>query len=233
MVTSDNNLPPQLPLDFSLAPATKRDDLIESPANRTAIKLVDSWPDWPGQVTILAGPVGSGKSHIASIWAEQASAETYRAGQLDSHSEQALADANEGCNIVVEDLGSSAINETALFHLLNSVKQSSGFLLITSRSWPREWDIKLPDLKSRLLAAQLVELQEPDDMLIKEVMAKLFMDRQLKVEPHVIEYCVLRMERSLDSAARLVKAMDEEALARKSVVTRATASTALERLGMA
>lgn len=233
MVTSDNNLPPQLPLDFSLAPATKRDDLIESPANRTAIKLVDSWPDWPGQVTILAGPVGSGKTHIASIWAEQANAKTFSAVQLEKQSEQALGDANHGCNLVVEDLGNSVISETVLFHLLNSVKQSSGFLLITSRSWPREWDIQLPDLKSRLLAAQLVELQEPDDMLIKEVMAKLFLDRQLKVEPHVIEYCVLRMERSLDSAARLVKAMDEEALARKSVVTRATASTALERLGMA
>ncbi len=233
MGTSDKNLPSQLPFDLALAPATKRDDLIESSANLMAINMIDSWPDWPGSVTVLAGPVGSGKSHIASVWAEMADAKTYDASSLNRNSEQAIAEANTGCNLLIEDVGQTEIDETTLFHLLNSVKQASGFLLITSRSWPREWDISLPDLKSRLLAAQLVELQEPDDMLIKEVMAKLFADRQLKVEPHIIEYCVLRMERSLDSAARLVKAMDEEALARKSVITRSTAASALERLGMA
>jgi len=233
MVTSDNNLPPQLPLDLGHSPATRRDDLIESSANITAINMIDSWPNWPGNVTILAGPIGSGKSHIGAVWAEMADAKIYDAALLKSQFEQAIGDASSGRNVLIEDLGSMAIDETSLFHMLNSLRETSGFLLITSRSWPKEWAINLPDLKSRLFAAQLVELEEPDDMLIKEVMTKLFFDRQLKVEPHVIEYCVLRMERSLDSAARLVRAMDQEALARKSLITRATASTALERLGMA
>ncbi|MDJ0613263.1 MAG: DnaA/Hda family protein [Rhizobiaceae bacterium] len=233
MVKSDKNLPPQLPLDLELSPATRRDDLIESAANKMALNMIDSWPNWPGQVTILAGPVGSGKSHIGAVWAEMSDARIYSRDALEAGFDKAISDATAGRNLVLEDLGTKSIDEPPLFHLLNSVREAGSYLLVTSRIWPREWDISLPDLRSRLTAAQLVELLEPDDMLIKEVMAKLFHDRQLKVEPHVIEYCVLRMERSLESAAKLVKAMDEEALARKSLITRATASSALERLGMA
>ena len=56
---------------------------------------------------------------------------------------------------------------------------------------------------------------------------------ELLVDEKLLDYCVVRMERSLGSAARLVESIDAEALARKSPVTRATASAALEKLGMA
>jgi chromosomal replication initiation ATPase DnaA len=38
------------------------------------VALIDSWPHWPSPVVILAGPPGSGKSHLAEIWREQAEA---------------------------------------------------------------------------------------------------------------------------------------------------------------
>ncbi|MEL7428724.1 MAG: hypothetical protein AAFN43_01870 [Pseudomonadota bacterium] len=223
----------QLPLDLSHQVSLHRDDLIESNANHTAIAMVDAWPDWPGSVTVLAGPVGSGKTHIASVWAGLAEAQTIVASQFGKDHERWVAAASEGNNLLIEDMGEGFDTENGLFHLLNAIKTSGAFCLITSRSWPREWDIKLPDLRSRLMAAQLVELAEPDDILLQQVMVKLFADRQLNVEPSVVDYCVVRMERSLESAARLVEAIDKTALSSRRMISRNTASLALQELGMA
>lgn len=222
---------PQLPLDLSLEPALSREDLIESPANATAIAMIDAWPDWPGHVAVLAGPVGSGKTHIASVWADMADANRVSIGEFCAAAPDYIDHAASGGSLVLEDLDAPIRDETALFHLLNAVREAGGYCLLTSRSWPREWQIGLPDLKSRMLAAQLVELREPDDLLLRSVMAKLFADRQVEIEARVIEYCVLRMERSLESAARLVAAMDAIALSKKSLVTRAIAAEALKATG--
>lgn len=223
----------QLPLDLSHSVSHLREDLIESEANRTAVAMVDSWPNWPGNVVVLAGPVGSGKTHIASTWSEMSDALTLRANEFASQQDDLIKKVGEGNNVLLEDLVEGFQEEQGLFHLINSVKSAGSYCLITSRYWPKEWNIKLPDLRSRLMAAQLVELSEPDDNLLRQVMVKLFADRQISVEAHVIDYCVLRMERSLESAARLVSLIDAKALAERKTITRKIAALALDELGMA
>lgn len=223
----------QLAFDLSASGSTQREDLIESPANATAIAMIDAWPDWPGAITILAGPVGSGKSHIASVWARMSDAAMVEAHLIKADNTDLLGQAGAGRPILIENMGALPVDETTLFHLLNLIRENAGFALITSRFWPKEWELQLPDLRSRLMAAQLVELQEPDDLLLKQVMVKLFADRQLQIDAAVIDYCALRMERSLETAARLVEAMDKFALSEKSVISRKTAAKALAELGMA
>lgn len=223
----------QLAFDLSASGSTLREDLIESPANATAIAMVDAWPEWPGAFTVLAGPIGSGKSHIASVWMKMSNAVSVDAHAISADEPNLLRQAAAGRPVLIENMGSQPVDETAVFHLLNLIRENAGFGLITSRFWPKEWELQLPDLRSRLMAAQLVELQEPDDLLLKQVMAKLFSDRQLQIDASVIEYCALRMERSLETAARLVEAMDTIALSEKSVISRKTAAKALVELGMA
>lgn len=227
--TSDN---PQIPMDLSLPVTHSREDLIESKANEMAISMIDRWPDWPGKVSVLAGPIGAGKTHIASVWAENASASRHLCRELSGQIDQLVEEAGTGANFLIEDAGSNVIDETAMFHFLNAVKQGGGYCLFTSRYWPIEWNVKLADLSSRLKAVQVFELSEPDDMLLRHVMVKLFADRQLTVDEKIIDYCVLRMERSLESAGRLVEAIDAAALSRKSGISKATAAQALEQLGM-
>ena len=77
-----------------------------------------------------------------------------------------------------------------------------------------------------------MELGEPDDLLLRQVIVKLFADRQLNVSPRVVDYLVARMERSLGAANALVDEIDREALSRKGPVTRQVAAQALERLSM-
>lgn len=222
--------PAQIPLVLPVDAASERDNLAEGPANQTAVSIVDAWPDWPGQTLLIAGPTGSGKSHLASIWADRAEARMFTATDLGDNLETIVEVAGVGGNLVIEDIVQEGLAETALFHVLNAVREGGAYCLMTSRGWPAQWEIGLEDLKSRLRAMQTVELGEPDDDLLKKVMVKLFADRQLNVDMKVVNYCVLRMERSLESANRLVELIDTEALARRAPVTRRMASDALDQM---
>src|SRR5690606_3640912 len=115
--------------------------------------------------------------------------------------------------VAVEDLHAGPLDEAALFHLLNLARERAVPVLLTSRVWASALPLRVADLASRLRAARPVELGEPDDDLLRRVMVKLFADRQLGVEPSVIDYIAVRMERSLQGASAIVDALDRDALA--------------------
>lgn len=216
----------QLPLAFSHAPATGRDDLLVSGRLEAAISLIDNWPRWPSPVVILAGPVGSGKSHIATIWRE-------RSGARDIHplaGSDAASVAASG-PVVFEDADRRGFHDQSLFHVINSVPENGTSLLVTSRLWPMSLPVELADLRSRLKAATVVEIGEPDDELLSQVLVKLFSDRQLAVDEKLIAYIVARMERSLAAAQTIVETLDRLALSRASRITRTLAQEVLAEFG--
>ena len=213
----------QLALDLPVTSSFAREDIVEGQANALAIHLIDRWPDWPGKVVILAGPTGSGKTHIASVWSKMAKAYMAEMEELDSLGDDLIS----ASNLVLENAAPGNISERSLFHLLNAKRAAGASLLITSRSWPSEWKVKLADLNSRLRAAQLVELDEPDDELLRMVLYKHFSDRQITVEPSVVDYLVLRMERSLEAANKIVSRLDNRGLELKRKITRQMAGEIL------
>lgn len=213
----------QLPLKFGHPASSARDDLIVSSPVNAAISLVDRWPDWPSPVVILAGPTGSGKTHLANIWKERASA-----ALIDDLESDAAAGHHAATGpVLIEDIDRVGFSETTLFHLINTVLQNNSHLLITTRAWPAAWPVDLPDLRSRLKAATVVEIGEPDDVLLAHVIEKLFADRQIAIDPKIVSYLVQRMERSLAAAQAIVHRIDELALARRGKITRALASEVL------
>lgn len=221
MKTPEPETPKQLLLDIALPPSMSRDDLMVTRSNRAAVTLVDAWPDWPGPFVVLAGPPGSGKTHLGAIWAEFADAHRCRA---DALSDDDLHAAQQGQCILIDGVEPSGFDENALFHIMNAVRANHGSLLMTSATWPGAWGIKTPDLRSRIQAATTVEIDEPDDELLTGVMAKLFADRQIAVDAGVIEYVAMRIERSLDSARDIVDRLDKASLSRKVRITRQFAS---------
>lgn len=210
--------PRQLPLALGHDVQFSREDLIVSPANAAAVALVERWPDWPSPVVVIAGPAGSGKSHIAEVWREVSDA-----ARLDAP-DFAGAVAQEG-PFLIDAVDERPFDEAALFHLINAVRTSGTHLLMTARRFPAAWGTKLPDLASRLKAATTVEIDEPDDVLLAGVITKLFADRQVAVEPHVVQFLVRRIERSLDTAIRIVDQLDRLALEQQSRITRALAAS--------
>lgn len=217
--------PRQLPLDLGHGTAYSRDDLIVSAANAEAVSLVDRWPDWPAPVVVLAGPAGSGKTHLASIWRARAAALAVDPRRIGD----GVADLGAR-PAVIDDIDASPVDEQGLFHLINAVRAGGTHLLLTARRFPAAWGVALPDLASRLKAAATVEILEPDDLLLAGIITKLFADRQVQVEPHVVQYLVRRIERSLGTAMRVVQRLDRLALERKMPITRALAAETVSAL---
>jgi len=219
----ERDRPRQLPLDLAHGEARTRDDLVVTPANEQALGLVDRWPEWVSPVAILAGPRGSGKSHMAEIWLGESGAFSIQADTITTD----IVELARERPILIDDADQPDLDQRGLFHLINAVKQSHSHLLLTARGFPSSWGVEVPDLLSRLRAAQIVEIAEPDDMLLTGVLMKLFADRQVVVDPHVIQYITRRMERSLSSAREIVDYLDRAALERKSRITRPLASEVL------
>jgi chromosomal replication initiation ATPase DnaA len=207
-------------LSFEPGANFSRDDFLEGPSNAMALRLVERWPDWPARVVAIVGPEGSGKSHLADIWANKTGARRLSARALDQTAvPRALATGALALENVTEPL-----DEVALFHLLNLAKEDDATVLLTARQPPTQWAIRLPDLVSRLRALPVVELAAPDDTLLRAVLVKLFVDRQLAVDESLIRYLVARIERSFAAARAAVAALDREALRQRRPVTRALAA---------
>lgn len=218
----------QLPLSLSHPTDFYSDDLVVTKSNKSAYELIERWPDWPMPVAVLVGPDGSGKTHFASVWADISKAQKIEPGKLD----QAITFIEKGIPVLVEDMDGVDLNEVVFFHLINSVKERRVInpkttLLITARKGPSNWNVKLDDLASRLRSVTLATLEQPDDELLNAVAFKLFSDRQITVDPSVVEFLVSRSERSLFALGKTIDQIDRLALQRKSKITKALVSEAL------
>jgi chromosomal replication initiation ATPase DnaA len=207
----------QLTLDLPHRAALGAEDFLVSDCNRAAVKLIDAWPQWPDHVQLLIGPQASGKTHLARVWqalsgAKALDADTLRMDLVDGM--------RAGMPLVVEDADRATYDEKALFHLFNLARENGLFVLMTARSAPSRWNVALPDLLSRLNAVPAVEIGPPDEALITTVMLKHFADRQLDIDPKVLTYLSLHVDRSLAAAAAAVAAVDRAALATGRKISR-------------
>ena len=217
----------QLALDLPVRPALGREAFFVSPANATALAAIDAWETWPGRRHLLIGPAGSGKTHLAHVWAALSGARIVPARGLGADDVPALAAAPA---VTVEDVDQGT-DEAALFHLLNLALAEGTPLLLTATVHPNDRPLGLPDLASRIAAMPVARLQPPDDTLLQAVLVKLFEDRQVTVAPDVISYLLARIERSLDAARRTVSVLDTAALAERRPVTRQLARSILDKPG--
>jgi chromosomal replication initiation ATPase DnaA len=220
------NVPRQLALALPHEESFAREDFLTGGPNAAALAFVERWPDWPDRALMLIGPEGAGKSHLAAIWADLAGARRISARALGGIN--LLGTLATGA-LVVED-APARLDERALFHLLNLMREEEAFLLITARTAPPSWNVTLPDLASRLRAIPSVTLAAPDDALLRALLMKLFADRQLDVDESLVGYLATRIERSFAAAREVVEALDREALRLKRPVTRALAAGVLNRV---
>ena len=213
--------PRQLALALEHAESLTREDFLSGTSNAAALALIECWPQWPNRSVVLAGPEGSGKSHLAAIWSDAAGARLVAARALEGAKVPATLATGA---LVIEDVAAGAFDERTLFHVLNLAREQEAFVLLTARMPPAHWKVAIRDLESRLKALPVVSLTPPDDALLRAVLVKLFADRQISVEQTLISYVATRVERSFAAARAVVAMLDVEAMRRKRALTRALAA---------
>jgi DnaA regulatory inactivator Hda len=206
----------QIPLDLGFRAALARDDFFVAPGNAEAVAWIDRWPTWPGHTLALFGPAGCGKSHLAQVFAARSDAHVLHAAAIKNSQIAELVSTQQA--VVVED-ADQGMDETAMFHLYNAIKEAKGWMLLTCRDAPARWGVALPDLRSRLAAVQAVRIEPPDDDMMQAVLVKLFADRQIAIAPDVVAYLVRHMERTFAKARQIVDLADRESLAGQRPVT--------------
>jgi len=212
--------PRQLALALDHAESFAREDFLSGGGNAAALALIDSWPDWPSRAVALIGPEGSGKTHLATIWAAAAGARVVSGKQIGALDVPGMLATGA---LVIEDAGAPT-DERALFHVLNLAREEQAFLLLTARIAPSAWQISTPDVVSRLREMPTALLQAPDDAMLRGVMVKLAADRQIVLDDSVISYLTSRIERSFAAARAAVVALDQEALRQGRAPSRALAA---------
>ena len=215
----------QLAFDLARDPSYDRDEFLVSPSNERAYATIERWPSWPSRALLLVGSPGSGKSHLGAIWATRSGARIVNVENIATAGEW-------GGPLValVEDWDRIAYDQTSLFHLINMVGETNGWLVMTSRSIPMISNVTIPDLLSRLRLATIVEIYQPDAELIKAVTIKLFADRQINIDEDVVKYAMLHCERSIAAISHFIAEIDRDALASGRRITRQVAASTMARL---
>lgn len=203
----------QFSFEFRHQPASGVEDFMPAACNRAALAWLDRWPDWPAPALILHGPAGSGKTHLARIWAAHANAAFLTPAAMAPERWPELPSA------CVLDPADPVVDEVALLQLYNRLKETGGHLLLTARRPAALWPLRTPDLASRLRAAPSVAIEAPDDALLSALLVKLFDDRQLTISEGVVTYLVRHMERSFAAARTLVAELDSLSLQRQRAIT--------------
>jgi len=218
---------PQLTLELAPEPGFERENFVVSGSNEQAYAMIELWPNWPDPMLLILGPPGAGKSHLGAIWASTAKAGIQSATSLAAANIEELAAAGP---LLLEDADAIGEREAQLFHLVNLMRERGTALLITAKTPPDAWGLRTADLVSRLRLAPTVAIGPPDDALMRAVLVKLLIDRQLVIDTSVVGYIALRLERSLDAARSFIDALDREALARQRRISRAIAADVLRSI---
>jgi Bacterial dnaA protein len=179
-----------LPLD-ELRSGTSA-SLIVTDSNAAVFASLGKAAAWPGRCAILTGPPRSGKSLMAHYFAVQVG------------------------GTVIDDADTSSAE--TLFNAWNRAQENGIALLLVSRWQPANWNIKLPDLRSRLATAMLLELAAPDDELIEQLIQKHLADRGVAISIDALSYVKRRVERSHAGVEAFARAANSLALAENAPI---------------
>ncbi len=187
-----------------------------SKANKEAYLWVMRWPNWPSRCLAIYGDNGCGKTHLSYIWQKKTKANRLQGVDFNKAPLSTLLDASP---FFILDEAHLINQGEKLFHLYNHLTLSKGGILFLSKTPPAHWVAGLPDLRSRLNTIPAIKIHPPDDALLSDVIQKLFSDLQVKVDESVINFLLIHMERSFDSARLWVNLLNTRALTQKRNIT--------------
>ncbi len=196
----------QLGLPLAWPPGPGDGEFLVTPSNQRAFHLLERWATWPVMTALLVGPRKSGRSLLSRIFAS-------RSG-----------------GTIVDDADLRPENE--LFHAWNAAQADRRPQLFITNAAPPEWQVSIPDLRSRLAASPVATIDPPDDALMAALIERQFLRRGLDARPDLVQWLVARLERSHIAVIRAVDILDQDVLERRKRLSIPLARSTLTEAGI-
>ena len=209
----------QLYFDMPDKTALGIEDYIITESNSFAFDLISRMIKGEINQGVISGPSFSGKTHLSKILIKNIGIN--ESLYIDRDYKKIIERVGSSNLIVIENIDKliEDRSEEDLFHIINFTKESDKKLLMTSGKSISNIEFKLEDLKSRLNAVIEAKIMQPDDELMKLVLIKIFNDKQLLINPNVIDFLRSRLERSYKSINDFIEKIDKFSLEKGKKIT--------------
>ena len=205
----------QLILKFPSKNLYLKEDYYVSSSKQEAYNFINSWPKWSKRIVNIFGPVGSGKTHTASLLKNKTSILKIQNSEVN---DEIFSKFKTKEALVIEDFDEK-ISESLLFSLWNKILQDNKYLLITSKKPINSYKFKLEDLNSRINSCIRIGIKLPSDNLITVILAKNFSDKQISIKKNQIDYILKRIDRSYENISKFISILDKYSLKKASPVS--------------
>jgi DnaA family protein len=225
-----SSVSPQLPLALRYPPDQRFETFVGAPDGaldllRALVTAAPAHGRFAG--VYIAGPAGTGKSHLAMAICAMAEAQARRAIYLPlvaavgrmPDALQAIHDADVVALDGIEAIAGDRDAEIALFDFHNRAHDAGKAVCYTARDWPDALPLVLPDLRSRLNQCTRVALQVLDDAGRGDVLRLRAQRRGLQIDAAAIDWLLRRVDRDLASLTALLDRLDRASLAEQRRIT--------------
>ena len=199
----------QLIFKFPFSKKYYKQDFFISSNNFSAYKLIESWPAWPGKWLNIFGASGSGKTHLAKILEKKI--DKVKLVEAKNINNDTIYDL-DSCNCLIIDNFDNNIDEKLLYSILNQSKQLDNFILINSNESIQNLRFDLKDLRSRINSFLYIGIELPTDDLLKVIISKSLSDKQISINPKILDFIINNVERSYEKMFKFLKEVDELSL---------------------
>ena len=167
----------QLPLGIRLNDEATFANFLVSRGNKHLFDVLNGTPR-SAQLIYLWGAKGSGRSHLLQAlchkYAESGASTLYLplTGRQD-FAPQILEHSRAMSVICVDDLDAVATDivwQEAIFHCYNEAAESNVLFVVTASCAPRDLDLPLADLRSRMQKGLIFQVQAADDDFKKQIL---------------------------------------------------------------
>ncbi len=205
----------------------KNNDFYVSNKNELAYKMIKKWPEWPTQVVYIYGSEKCGKSLVCKLWKDISQGIYINTSnfmeKLIAQNDLTYIQNHNWIIDDVDDIISFEGNkyEEKILNLINIIKTGGkNNILMTSRKMPRFLDSGLKDLISRISSATVIEMRDPDEILLKKIIEKYLNERNIQINNESLNYLINRIERSYKSALKFAKQIDIMSLEKKTKINK-------------
>ena len=185
-----------------------QEDFYVSENNFEAYKLIENWPKWPSRFINIFGPSGCGKTHLANILNKKISSFFIKSSELNNKN---ISNVKVKECLIIDEYTNN-IEEKLFYSILNQSHLSNQYIILNSLKPVQSFEVNLNDLKSRLSSFVNIGIDLPTDELIKVIISKNFSDKQVRIEPKLLEYIIKNIDRSYEAIFELTNKLDDFSL---------------------